>query len=342
MIRTDVVIAVLVAFCLTAMLFMIMPVGSEGLYPYDPWWDLTDDGKIDIGDIARISATFGTFGPPTKHVNVASYSWSNQSYQVTVPPQSFGSLNITTAGYKQLTVGLASNCSLKTSTAFLISTRYATMDAYDIVKTAEPPINRHEANAMWIEPGQIDLSGVQYHERFNVTVWLNVTSPTNAWQFYLTYNGAHLTATNCGYTGNGKSLWSGALPTDNVSTSYGYHNATYNRVLVGEVLKSSAEVTGAGSLSWVEFELLNQSSEGELRLDVIGAYNSIALDNTFQNISPALHFEKSAYGNFANYFDIATFDFVRTYPVTGQLLTIYYYNPNNFDATLTVEAYLTN
>ena len=39
-------------------------VGVTGLWPYNPWWDVNDDGKIDIQDLARVSGAFGTYGDP--------------------------------------------------------------------------------------------------------------------------------------------------------------------------------------------------------------------------------------------------------------------------------------
>lgn len=62
MIRKNTVFAVLVTFCLTAMLFMIVPVSSYGTY--DPWIDFNDDGKIDVKDIATVAKNFGSNGTP--------------------------------------------------------------------------------------------------------------------------------------------------------------------------------------------------------------------------------------------------------------------------------------
>ncbi|MCJ7423420.1 hypothetical protein MUP01_04025 [Candidatus Bathyarchaeota archaeon] len=73
MIGKNIVVAVLVTFCLTALLFMVVPVGSQGAHSYDPWWDLTGDGKIDIADIARISASYGASGDPTRNVSVTNW-----------------------------------------------------------------------------------------------------------------------------------------------------------------------------------------------------------------------------------------------------------------------------
>jgi hypothetical protein len=70
--RKDLVVAVLITFCLTAALFMIVPT-SGGVWPYDPWWDVNGDGKIDVQDLARVSGAFATYGDPAKNVNVTNW-----------------------------------------------------------------------------------------------------------------------------------------------------------------------------------------------------------------------------------------------------------------------------
>ncbi len=37
---------------------------------YDPWLDYNDDGDIDMKDVAATAKAFGSFGDPTKNVNV--------------------------------------------------------------------------------------------------------------------------------------------------------------------------------------------------------------------------------------------------------------------------------
>ncbi|MCJ7423483.1 hypothetical protein MUP01_04340, partial [Candidatus Bathyarchaeota archaeon] len=60
--KKDLVIVVVVAFCLTAALFAILPVSSSGAWPYNPWWDINDDGKIDVKDVASVARAFGSTG----------------------------------------------------------------------------------------------------------------------------------------------------------------------------------------------------------------------------------------------------------------------------------------
>jgi hypothetical protein len=101
----DLVIVVVVAFCLTATLFAILPVSSSGGPPYDPWWDITDDGKIDIADLARVSGAFGTYGQSIDKASIQYDSgWMNitdkQGQNITVTHN----LNITDWNDPNMTV----------------------------------------------------------------------------------------------------------------------------------------------------------------------------------------------------------------------------------------------
>jgi len=160
--------------------------------------------------------------------------------------------------------------------------------------------NTLPADSMWTEPTTSNYSTktTPLGYKFNMTVWLNVTSPTNAWQFYLIYNKAQLKATRCDYTGNGKSQWSGSFSTLSVAPSFGSHNATHDYVVHAELLMLVAERTGTGSLSWVEFEInqapsLGETLTSELRLDIVGSFDSYAIDASFNRT--ALTFGKTIY-----------------------------------------------
>jgi len=63
--KKDLVVVVLVTFCLTAALFLIIPIrSSPAEREYDPWMDLDDDGKIGITDLYKLAVIFGTTGEP--------------------------------------------------------------------------------------------------------------------------------------------------------------------------------------------------------------------------------------------------------------------------------------
>jgi len=56
-------IVVLLTFCLTATLSMIIPIESRVGY-YDPWLDINDDGNIDMKDVAAVAKAYGSVGEP--------------------------------------------------------------------------------------------------------------------------------------------------------------------------------------------------------------------------------------------------------------------------------------
>jgi hypothetical protein len=91
------------------------------------------------------------------------------------------------------------------------------------------------------------------------------------------------------YTGAGKSQWAGTSPVDTVPIGSGAHNVTHSYILHGEVLKTSGEKTGAGSLDWIEFQIIKAPGEGEvltseIRVDTKGLFESGVMDKEFNNI----------------------------------------------------------
>jgi hypothetical protein len=82
MIRKEALI-VLVTFCLTAALFSIISVGSQGAREYDPWYDINDDGKIDLKDYYGVGLKYATAGDPTKNVAVTNWPTNELAYNVT-------------------------------------------------------------------------------------------------------------------------------------------------------------------------------------------------------------------------------------------------------------------
>jgi hypothetical protein len=103
-INKELLIAVLATFCLTSALFSVKPIGSQTTFQYDPWADINDDGKIDAKDIGYTCRLFGKTGDPTKNVSVSGYSFRVLSYRFSIPAGGGGCLNISTAGYKLVTL----------------------------------------------------------------------------------------------------------------------------------------------------------------------------------------------------------------------------------------------
>lgn len=66
--RKDLIIAVLLTFCLAATLFMVAATKSQ---EYDPWADLNGDGKINILDVTGMTSIYGMSGDATRNVTIA-------------------------------------------------------------------------------------------------------------------------------------------------------------------------------------------------------------------------------------------------------------------------------
>lgn len=103
MIKKTLIVTVLATFCLTAILFTILPVSSLG--KYDPWLDSpSGDGKIDARDVSPVAAAYGSTGDPTKPViiaNLSTYEWVG--FQVVDPGQYWDIFN-STRGYRTVTI----------------------------------------------------------------------------------------------------------------------------------------------------------------------------------------------------------------------------------------------
>lgn len=68
--RRNLVVAVLITFCLAAVLFSAVPVFSVGTY--DPWMDTNHDGRINVLDLIKVAGILGTTGDPGLNVTVTN------------------------------------------------------------------------------------------------------------------------------------------------------------------------------------------------------------------------------------------------------------------------------
>lgn len=103
MIKKDIIVIVLIAFMLTLGFFGIQTTRSAT--PYDAWLDYNEDGTINMRDIGATVQAFGASGDPTKNVSVNQYNFTGGYLEIIVAPDETGRINITTAGYKKITLG---------------------------------------------------------------------------------------------------------------------------------------------------------------------------------------------------------------------------------------------
>jgi hypothetical protein len=159
--------------------------------------------------------------------------------------------------------------------ALSIITFAVLMLAIPLVQATEPAVP-HNADAMWIEPATVDLTGTSagVGYMFNVTVWINLTKTSSTWQFVLAYNSNHLNATRCGYTGPSgtKSDFFSGLATLPLTPTFGVYNTTHNSILFGELwgMAGPYRDPGHGSLAWVEFNVTAVPASGQTFTSMIG------------------------------------------------------------------------
>jgi hypothetical protein len=109
----------------------------------------------------------------------------------------------------------------------------------------------HQPNALWIEPSAASprIAG----EKFNLTVWVNITEESFAWQLKILFNSTYFNVSRLGYTDGEKSDFfsshSTIAVTPIIENSQGY-------VIAGEtLLENDTRSPGYGSLMWIEFSL---------------------------------------------------------------------------------------
>jgi hypothetical protein len=151
---------------------------------------------------------------------------------------------------------------------------------------ASEPTEPHDANAMWIEPSTIDISGVSVGYKFNVTVWANSSLQTKGWQIRLFYPKDYINATRAGYTNGSKSEFFKDINTMPLNPSFKPdYNATHNRLDYGEAWMSGPyRSPGYGSLCWIEFEVValpGGDTPIQIPLDIKYAFEALSPPQTY-------------------------------------------------------------
>jgi hypothetical protein len=141
---------------------------------------------------------------------------------------------------------------------------------------------------MWIEPSTLSFYtyAASVGDKFNVTLWVNLTGDSFLWQFHLNFNKTQLNATRAGYTGT-VSDWAthrtggGTVPVVPViDNDIGY-------VEHGESCSGVDYVLGpvVASLAWVEFDILTAPVEGNLTSQLgINNTDTFVLDNDLDEL----------------------------------------------------------
>jgi hypothetical protein len=70
--KRNTIMAIMITFCFTATLFMIIPIRSA-INPYNPWLDYDENGAVGLTDLVNLANSYGTTGDPTKNVNVMNW-----------------------------------------------------------------------------------------------------------------------------------------------------------------------------------------------------------------------------------------------------------------------------
>jgi len=68
--KKDLIAAIVITFCITAILFTAIPIRSTPTPAYDPWIDTNDDGIINYKDLFNFAAIFGASGTPVNKTDL--------------------------------------------------------------------------------------------------------------------------------------------------------------------------------------------------------------------------------------------------------------------------------
>lgn len=322
---------------------MILPSRSTGLY--DPWNDvypIEPDGVINMKDIAyeianfNAKATDNTTASTTRKVAVDTYTWNVSSYTMNMAPHSLNNINISTAGYQHVALILNASYLLNpvgVRTGFLLNNGYADVDTFNVGPPSTSSAG-YTPNAMWI---QAPKTTGNVGEKFNVTVWVYLKDDSVSWQAAVSYPAGTLNLTRIGYTAGNESDWATHQNPPGGTTTPAGPVSTPGYVILGEALAPNERVPGIvyASLFWIEFQTLTPSFETKLELANVGTDTFIVAPD----LSP-LQFTASNI-DWTYYHLINAFEANRSYQIAGPILTIESTNPNDFNVTLNIQAYLT-
>jgi hypothetical protein len=185
----------------------------------------------------------------------------------------------------------------------------------------------HVADAMWVEPSSVtfDVLNASVGQKFNVTVWLNMTEDLFSYQIAMHYNRTLLKCTQAKFTAGGTSnYFSGhatVSPTPNIDTS----SAGNGSILACEACLGDDFVAGphSESLIWAEFQILTVSSAGTYtsKFDISKDYlPNGAGDTWITDPSGVIYLEFTPYDG--NYSIVPEFSYLLILPIFVALTTL--------------------
>ncbi|UCE08932.1 MAG: hypothetical protein JSW61_08020 [Candidatus Thorarchaeota archaeon] len=135
-------------------------------------------------------------------------------------------------------------------------------------KLQTSPNESHAANAIWLELSDTSIGIVG--ARVNLTVWLNTSMTSYAWQVILHLNSTYFNVTKAGYTDGNRSAFFSDHSSMSVSPVV---NNEVGVVLCGETLLGVDErEPGFGSLLWVELNLTTMTPQSHLDFSLSQPY----------------------------------------------------------------------
>jgi hypothetical protein len=146
------------------------------------------------------------------------------------------------------------------------------------------PNEQHPGDAIWIEPSFVDLSGLSIGEKFNITLWTNLTRASICWQICVLYNSSRLLATSAGYTAGSSSQFYSGYVTIPVSPVLANGSVMYGEALFGNIERPA----GFGSLCWIELQILEKPYPDPVDYFEFAASDTFILDFDLEEIPVTL------------------------------------------------------
>jgi hypothetical protein len=145
---------------------------------------------------------------------------------------------------------------------------------------------------MWVDPANVLLSSldVSVGQRFNVTVWINITGSVYAYQIGLHYNRTQLQCTSSAFTDGTTSSYFAGHTTVSAGPTIDTSALGNGTVLAGESLLGSDFIPGpkSASLIWVEFQILiipsNRNFTSKFDISTEYSSNTYVLDPDLDNV----------------------------------------------------------